>query len=318
MPAAHLVGIFPRSERVVELSRAVDRGRATPDALAAAVAEDERAVIALQQEAGLDYVLDGLLRWQDLLRPIASHTPGMFPGGIARWFDNNTFYRRPVITGPLEPTGRAVLTVVNLPALAGLRWKAVLPSPFALATLADNQSGRTFDQVLADCSAVVRAEAQALVAAGCAYVQFSDPVLVTRAAPEDVGRARAALEQVVDGLGVRTALHTFFGNAASRLDDLARFPVDEIGVDLYAWDADGLRPALRGKTVLAGALDGRNSLLEDVGLLTDQAVRLWRALGADDVALVPNCDLEFLPWDVAVAKTRRLGEAAAALRAQGR
>ncbi|MDR7481550.1 MAG: hypothetical protein QN183_11440 [Armatimonadota bacterium] len=318
MPAAHLVGIFPRSERVVELSRAVDRGRATPDELATAVAEDERAVIALQQEAGLDYVLDGLLRWQDLLRPIASHTPGMFPGGIVRWFDNNTFYRRPVITGPLEPTGRAVLAVVNLPALAGLRWKAVLPSPFALAALADNQSGRTFDQVLADCSAVVRAEAQALVAAGCAYVQFSDPALVTRAAPEDVGRARAALERAVDGLGVRTALHTFFGNAAAWLDDLVRFPVDEIGVDLYAWEADGVRPAARGKTVLAGALDGRNSLLEDVALLVDQAVQLWRDLGADDVALVPNCDLEFLPWDVAVAKTRRLGEAAAALRAQGR
>jgi 5-methyltetrahydropteroyltriglutamate--homocysteine methyltransferase len=318
MPAAHLVGIFPRSERVVELSRAVDRGRATPDELAAAVADDERAVIAVQQEAGLDYVLDGLLRWQDLLRPIASGTPGMAPGGIARWFDNNTFYRRPVITGPLEPTGRAVLAVLNLPVLAGLRWKAVLPSPFALAALADNQSGRPFAQVLADCSAVVRAEARALVAAGCAYVQFSDPVLVTRATRDDVHRARAALEPVVDGLGARTALHTFFGDAAAVLDELVRFPVDEIGVDLYAWAPDGARPIARGKTVLAGALDGRNSLVEDVDLLVGQAVQLWRAVDADDVALVPNCDLEFLPWDVAVAKTRRLGEAAAVLRARGR
>lgn len=318
MPFAHLVGIFPRSERVVELSRAVDRGRATADELSAAIADDERRIIALQQEAGLDYIVDGQLRWQDLLRPLSTGIPGMHPNGISRWFDNNSFYRRPVITGPLQPTGKAVLAVLGLKALAGTRWKAVLPSPSALVALSENASGRSADEVLADVVAVVRAEARALVDAGCAYVQFSDPVLVTRASRIDVGRARSALEQVTDGLRARTGLHTFFGDAGPFLSELVRFPVHEIGIDLYASTIDATRVRAPGKTVLAGAVDGRNSLVEDVDTLVDQARRLRDALGADDVALVPNCDLELLPWECAEAKTRRLGEAATALKAKAR
>ncbi|MGH2372667.1 MAG: hypothetical protein ACRDIC_04200 [bacterium] len=318
MPFAHLVGIFPRSEKVVELTRAVERKRAGTDELAAAIANDEQSVIAIQREAGLDYVVDGQFRWQDLLRPLSDGIPGMHPGGIVRWFDNNSFYRRPVITDMLRPTGQAVLSVLNVKALAGLRWKAVLPSPFALASLSENASGRSANQVLDDASAVIRAEAHALGAAGCAYLQFSDPVLVTRAAPAEVARARTALEKVTNGIRLRTALHTFFGDVGPLLGELVKFPVDEIGVDLYAGSlngaADGLRNIAAGKTLLVGAMDGRNSLIEDAALLVDQARRVRDRLGAADVALVPNCDLEFLPWDVAAAKTRRLGEAAETLR----
>ncbi len=314
MPFAHLVGIFPRSEQVVELSRSVDRGRATPQDLAEAIAEDERRVIALQREAGLDYITDGQLRWQDLFRPLSDRIPGMHAGGIVRWFDNNAFFRHPVITGPLEPTGQAVLSVMHVPALAGTTWKAILPSPFALAALAENASGRSPAQVLDDVAAVLRAEAHALAAAGCAYIQFSDPVVVTRAAREDLPRARDALAKVTDGLRTRTALHTFFGDAGPLLGELVRFPVDEIGVDLYASSLDGVRARAAGKILLVGAMDGRNSFVEEVEELVGQVVRLRDRLEPADVALVPSCDLEFLPWECAEKKVRRLGEAAAALR----
>jgi 5-methyltetrahydropteroyltriglutamate--homocysteine methyltransferase len=318
MPFAHLVGIFPRSEKVVELTRAVERKRAAADELVAAIAEDERRVIALQRDARLDYVVDGQFRWQDLLRPFSDGISGMHPGGIARWFDNNTFFRRPVITDMLRPTGQAVLSVLNLPALRDVKWKAVLPSPYALARLSENASGRSLNQIIDDASAVIRAEAHAIAAAGCGYIQFNDPVLVTYAAAGEVPRARAALEKVINGLAVRTALHTFFGDAGPLLGDLLAFPVDEIGVDLYAGTLDGAgaggRRLATGKTLLVGAMDGRNSLIEDVDVLVDQARLAREWTGADDVALVPNCDLEFLPWDVAAAKTARLGEAAEALR----
>jgi 5-methyltetrahydropteroyltriglutamate--homocysteine methyltransferase len=211
-----------------------------------------------------------------------------------------------------------VLAVTHLPALAGVRWKAILPSPFALAALSENQSGRAPDQVLDDAAAVVRAEAQALAAAGCAYIQFNDPALVTRAAKADVGRAREALAKATDGLTVRTALHTFFGDAGPLLGDLMTFPVDEVGIDLYATTLDGARVDARGKTVLVGALDGRNSLVEDVDGLVHQVLQVRDRLSPADVSLVPNCDLEFLPWECAELKVRRLGEAAAALRAAKR
>jgi methionine synthase II (cobalamin-independent) len=55
-------------------------------------------------------------------------------------------------------------------------------------------------------------------------------------------------------------------------------------------------------------------VIEEVEDLVDQVIRLRDRLEPADVALVPSCDLEFLPWACAEKKVRRLGEAAAALR----
>lgn len=314
MTASHLVGIFPRSEALIEATRALDRGRVGPEEVERALAEATAAIVSVQVEAGLGYVLDGMLRWQDLLRPFSDGIPGMLPGPLTRWFDNNTFYRRPVVRGRLEPTGRAVLPLVARQALAGRRWMAVLPSPFALLALSEGHAYGDRDELLRDLAAVIRAEAQALASAGAAYLQFNDPALVAR--PEQVGRARAAMEIATDGLAIRTALHTYFGDPAAVLPELLRFPVDEVGLDLYAADLRSLRGDARGKVVLAGVIDGRNSLLEDPRAAAETARRLAEAVRADDVAVVPSCDLEFLPWSVAMEKTRRLGETARILAGQ--
>jgi len=60
------------------------------------------------------------------------------------------------------------------------------------------------------------------------------------------------------------------------------------------------------------------ALVEDVAGLVEQVQRVRDRLTPADVALVPNCDLEFLPWERAELKVRRLGEAAAALRVGAR
>src|SRR3989304_1544347 len=105
MAFAHLTGIFPRSEELITATRAFERGRADKSALDRLFEEEAQRLVALEGEHGLDSVTDGLLRWQDLLRPLADELPGVHAGPVTRWFDNNSFYRRPVIEAPLEPVG---------------------------------------------------------------------------------------------------------------------------------------------------------------------------------------------------------------------
>jgi 5-methyltetrahydropteroyltriglutamate--homocysteine methyltransferase len=308
MAFAHLVGIFPRSEELIAATRAFERGRLDRAALDRAVEEDTRRLVALQVENGLDYVTDGLLRWQDLLRPLSDEIPGLHAGPVTRWFDNNSFYRRPVIERRLEPVGGAALRWTVQRALEGRPWKAILPSPWAFVALAEDRAYGDEEALLRDVAEVLRAEASSLVAAGCRYLQFSDPVLVARPRDGAVPRARQALARVVEGLSVRTALYTFFGDAAPFVPALLDFPVDEIGFDLYATEVDLLEGRARGKVLLVGALDGRNSLLEDAEATAGAVRRVAERLDADGVAVVPSCDLEFLPWEVAVAKVRRLAD----------
>jgi 5-methyltetrahydropteroyltriglutamate--homocysteine methyltransferase len=308
MAFAHLSGIFPRSEELIAASRAFERGRLDADSLRLQAEEEARRLVALQEEWGFDYVSDGLLRWQDLLRPLADELPGVHAGPVTRWFDNNSFYRRPVIEQRLQPVGDAALRWTVREPLAGRPWKAILPTPWAFAALSEDQAYGDSDALLHDAAEVLRAEAAGLAAAGCRYIQFSDPVLVTTPADGAVPRAQRALGRVVEGLAVRTGLYTFFGDAAPVLAALLAAPVDEVGFDFFATDLERLTGRAGAKGLLLGALDGRNSLLEDARETAATVSRVADRLGAEAVSVVPSCDLEFLPYEVAVAKGRRLGE----------
>ena len=62
-------------------------------------------VIDLQRDAGLDLIGEGQLRWDDMLaHPLAVHD-NVETRGIVRYYDNNNFYRDPVVTGDLTFDG---------------------------------------------------------------------------------------------------------------------------------------------------------------------------------------------------------------------
>jgi methionine synthase II (cobalamin-independent) len=44
--------------------------------------EDEDDFLRLQQEAGLDYLSNGLLRWQDIFRALVEASPGLEADGL--------------------------------------------------------------------------------------------------------------------------------------------------------------------------------------------------------------------------------------------
>src|SRR5262249_59197831 len=74
------------------------------------------------------------------------------------------------------------------------------------------------ESLIADLIALVRAEIKALVDAGCDFIQIDEPNYVIAAGKHRVLRGEAgplveALNSVLDGITVKTALHVCFGNA---------------------------------------------------------------------------------------------------------
>ena len=65
---------------------------------------------------------------------------------------------------------------------------------------------------------------------------------------------------------------------------------------------------------VAGALDGRNSVLEPAEATADVVAHLAEQVGAPAVYVSSCCELEFLPTPVAEQKVARLGEVAALLK----
>jgi 5-methyltetrahydropteroyltriglutamate--homocysteine methyltransferase len=248
--------------------------------------------VAVQEQAGLDLVSDGLLGWQDLFRPLADAAEGLEARPLTRFLDTNTFYRALLVEG--RPRLRAPLPAPDLP--AG-RWLATLPSPYALSRAAD---GRTSAQAFA--ADVLGPQIEAWAQAGCALVVLSEPFL---ARTGEAAEAVAALEELPTG--VPLALQLVFGDAAGVLEDLAATPVAAIGVDFYLTPLAAV-PEDYPRELLAGVVDARSSALEDADEIGRFVERLAERNPAG-ISLVPNGDLQFVPEIIAREKLARLGQA---------
>jgi 5-methyltetrahydropteroyltriglutamate--homocysteine methyltransferase len=281
-------GIYPRSEALVQATRDLDRGRTTAEAVDEQVRRDLDELVRVQQEAGLDLLADGMLRWQDLFRPLLEGSDGLEPGPLTRFLDTNSFYRAPTATSG-EPRLREPLDERYVAPVPGARI-VTLPSPYALALGTGAPA-----KVLA--TAVLKPQLDALDAE---LVVLSEPFLAREGAagfPE--------LREALDALsgGPPLALQVTFGDAGELLrNGLAELPVEGIGVDFYATHAADVPQGL-DKLLLAGVVDARSSALEDPQEIAEFVERL----GVERIALVPNGDLQYVSEPIARQKLARLG-----------
>ena len=302
---AYAPGIYARSEELVQATRDLDRGRTTEEAVAAQQDTDLRVFLDAQKEANLDYFSDGLLNWQDIFRPFDTTAEGLRPGPLTRFLNTNTFYRAPAveIARPrlLEPLGEPFFRIGDLP--RG-RWVATLPSPHALAEWA---TGEVEPQVVAE--GILGPQIRWLAGNGCAYVVLQETALF--GPRSDLYSLSEALEALASPLPL--ALQLPFGDAGNLLEELIELPIDAIGVDFYATSVAGLsRPF--PKTLLAGIIDARNSLLEEPRELVEFGWSLLEDMEGPELHLVPNGDLQFVPEKIAREKVLRLGAAARILK----
>ena len=128
---AFVPGIYPRSERLVQATRDLDRARTSQEAVDEQVERDLAELVSVQQQAGLDLLTDGMLRSQDIFRPLLEASEGLETGALTRFLDTNTFYRAPHATTATPRLG-APLGERYVSPLPGPRL-VTLPSPFALS-----------------------------------------------------------------------------------------------------------------------------------------------------------------------------------------
>jgi 5-methyltetrahydropteroyltriglutamate--homocysteine methyltransferase len=301
-------GIYARSEALVQLTRDLDRGRTTEEAVEEQREADLRSFLGAQREAGLDYLSDGLLNWQDIFRPFDEAARGLEPGPLTRLLNTNTFYRAPAATGEaprlLEPLGEPYFRIGDLP--RG-RWVATLPSPHALAaSAAASPAGDLTPRAVAE--GILGPQIRWLAANGCAMVVLQETALFGG------GSGIYPLSDALDALQspLPIALQLPFGDSGNVLGELVELDVAAIGVDFYATDLEAL-PRPFPKTLLAGVVDARNSLLEEPEEIAGFGRRLLEELEGE-LHLVPNGDLQFVPEKIAAQKVVRLGEAARVLK----
>jgi 5-methyltetrahydropteroyltriglutamate--homocysteine methyltransferase len=304
--ASYQHGIYPRSEALVAATRDLERGRTSRDRVDERYEQESREVLDVQRRAGLDYLSDGLLRWQDLFRPLVEASRGMEPRALVRWFDNNSFFRAPEVTDPPRLNGDLPPWVL---ADGGPEPRvATLPSPYLFSRAAQTDLDR--DALMVDLAReVLRPAAQALSRAGFRLIHLQEPWLTYFGIDQGTWVSfERALSEIREGAGDATlVLHTYFGDVAPHAGRLRELPVDALGVDFVETDLESLSGPW-GIGLVVGCLDGRRSVLESAEGTAAFVRRAAERLQPTDLYLSSGSDLELLPAELARDKVLRLGE----------
>src|SRR3989338_10580563 len=108
-----------------------------------------RRILKEQEEAGLDLVTDGQVRWEDLPHLIARSSYGIKRGALRRFFDNNVYYRRLEMAGGVSWQKSALSDEVRFAATATKKpVKAALPGPLILAYATELTAGQTVESLI--------------------------------------------------------------------------------------------------------------------------------------------------------------------------
>ena len=304
---AHLTGVYPRSEKLVTATRATVRGELSQTEVDRTLEDDTKSLTLLEEHASLDYIVDGQLNWQDLFRPFSEIFSGIQATTLTRWFDNNTFYRKPMITEKVQFRGKAIQQYFRSDLLPKeRRKKAILPGPLTFALLSENKAYASLADLVEDVAKALKATVKMLQNSGYDQFQFNDPCLTALdRKSSELQTAKKAYETCANGKGL---LHTYFGDASPVIDALLDLPVEAIGIDFYSTPLQKLRGHDFTKRLGCGCIDGRNSLLEATDQLKAIILDTRDQLEPRDMYVTPNCDLDFLPSAVAEKKIQILSE----------
>ncbi|MCZ6602643.1 MAG: methylcobamide--CoM methyltransferase [Planctomycetota bacterium] len=298
---------LPAPGRLRSAITSFDNGKITQEELANVADDVTIEVIQEQIEAGVDIVTDGHIRWQDAQTPLARGLDGFSISGLIRYFDTNTYYRQPVVEGPVRWKEPILVRDLKFAIENSTKpVKAVLTGPFTLARLSVDRHYSNGTSLVKDLARALNEEARALEEAGAAMVQFDEPALVRD--KDSVSVFSEAAPILLEGLKGKKALYTYFGDVDGILPALLESGFDVLGLDFTTNDRNWslIEKSAFPIGLAAGIVDGRNTLLETSEDVARDTKRLLERVPADRLYLNPSFGLEFLPREQAREKLSTL------------
>ncbi len=270
-----------------------------------------RRVIKEQEEAGLSLVTDGQIRWEDLAHPIVRGVSGLRRGTLRRFFDNNTYYRRLEVDGPVRWQKSAVADEYRFASKASARpVKVVLPGPLTLVTATELKKGQTREGMLDMYSEILYKEVEALSKAGVRDIQLDEPAL--EPGEPLIDRTIEHINGILKGITARRWVAVYFNDVSPILQKLAKLQIEVLSIDLVSSpdSLKQLRSGVWGRELALGLVDARNTKLELADDLRRTIAKLTEAVPLDTLWLTPNAGLEFLPHENAKRKLQLMREVA--------
>jgi 5-methyltetrahydropteroyltriglutamate--homocysteine methyltransferase len=311
------VGSFPKPDYLIEARAQATRNAITKTELDRLERKATEFWVGLQEELGLDVLVDGEQYRGDMVAYFAETMPGFAKGGLVRSYGNR-YYHKPVMVGPVRWPGPMTVD--------WWRWTQALTSrPVkGMLTGAYTLMDWSFDDHYPDrrtaCLALareVRKEVEALLDAGARIIQIDEPALSVR--PDELPFAVEAMHLTVDGLPAYYVVHACFGAFETIYPGLLDLPVDnlDLAISHSALDLLGMfKKNPFTKDLSLGVLDVHSHTVEAADDVQGRIRRGTSVLPADRIWVDPDCGLKTRTVEESRAKLSTMMAAVRAARAE--
>ena len=304
------VGSFPKPDYVVQARNEFSLGRLSLKELAELELKATAEVIRLQEDIGLDILVDGEMYRGDMVaffagEPGGNTINGMKLGGLVRSYGNR-YYHKPVITGKLAWPGPMTLEMWRYAqSLTDKPVKGMLTGPYTMVDWAFDEHYGDRTQAVLDMAAVIHQEALELDKAGAPYIQVDEPAATTRF--DEMDLVSRGLSIVTQGLKAKTVTHFCYGDFARVFQQIVNLPVDQLDIETANSEYD-LLELFRGKQfdkeLAIGVLDVHSHRIETVEEVVAGIRRALEVVPPQRLYIDPDCGLKTRTWDEAAAKLR--------------
>jgi 5-methyltetrahydropteroyltriglutamate--homocysteine methyltransferase len=286
-----------------------------------AEAKDDAARLITEEHerAGLDTVVDGEMRRNEMVEYFAELIDGYeFHGPVKVWGHN--YFDKPSIAEPVEYGEQWLIEEYEFTSSVGTRpVKVPITGPYTLARWAFVEAYDSTEEAANELAGLVAQEVEALVEAGCRYVQIDEPALAQH--EDDHAVVGDCLERIVAAVPeeVRVGLHVCYGDYSRIYPEVLEYPVEEYDLELANGDYEQLdvfkEPAFT-KDLALGVLDVHVGEVESVAEIKANIQRGLEVVPPERLTVSPDCGLKLLPREVAYGKMENMVQAAREVEAE--
>lgn len=291
-----VTGIYPRNKSLIESTRIYDKN------LKEQFKKEKIKLLRLQNENKFDYISDPLIDWDDNIRPFTDNLKGIESGALTRYYENNTFYRQPIIINKISTSGKILKDNLcfNLFSKKS-KIKLDILDPFTFYDLSSNEFYKSENEVINAYADIIKKELNS-IKRNVKLIQFNAPSLARVKEKDQLDSIKKAMEKITKELDVKTCLNLWGSDISNTFEEFQEFPVDIIGIDFTSSKIDRFDKTDIKKGLACGLIDAKNTKMEKTSGVIRELKNIKELFNPQSLAIIPSWDFEFIPESFAIKK----------------
>ena len=291
-----IAGIYPRNETLIESTRSYDK------TLRKQFNKEKTRLLKIQSKNRFNYITDPLIDWDDNIRPFTDNLKGIEKGPLTRYYENNTFYRQPIITNKITTSGKILKNNICFNLFSDKsKPKVDILDPFTFYDLSANEFYKSEEEAINAFADIIKKELNS-IKKDIELIQFNAPSLARVKEKEQLDIIRKAMVKIVKGLDVTTCLNLWGSDVSDTLEAFQDFPVDIIGIDFTTSKIDKFDQIDINKGLACGLIDAKNTKMEKTSEIIRELKNIKELFKPTSLAVIPSWDFEFIPETFACKK----------------